>query len=337
MFRVAARPPACKPLRRRQPKETTLNAVMGRTEWLLLLGLSVLWGGSFFLVEVALTGLPPFCVVLARVGLGALALWAVLLARGIAPPRDAALWGAFLVMGLLNNAVPFSLIVWGQTEIASGLAAIINATAPLFTVLLAHRLTRDERLTPARLAGVALGFAGVVVMTGPDALAGLGAQVLAQLAVLGAALSYAFAGIFGRRFRGTPPLVTATGQLTCSTLVLAPIALAVDRPWTLPAPEPATWAALAALALLSTAAAYIVYFRLLASAGATNLLLVTFLIPATALLLGVGVLGEHLETRQVLGMLAIGLGLAAIDGRPLAALRHAIPAGGAFSRRSGRP
>lgn len=310
-----------------------MNAVMGRAEWLLLLGLSVLWGGSFFFAEVALAGLPPFCVVLARVGLAALALWTVLLLRGLPPPRSLRLWGAFLVMGLLNNAVPFSLIVWGQTQIASGLAAILNATTPLFTVVLAQWLTTDERLTPERLAGVALGLGGVAVMMGPDALAGLGAQALAQIAVLGAAISYALAGIFGRRFRGTPPLVTATGQLTCSTCLLLPVALLSDRPWSLPAPPPGTWLAIAGLAILSTAAAYVVYFRLLASTGATNLLLVTFLIPVTALLLGIGVLGEHLEARHLLGMLGIALGLAAIDGRIAAALRTTFAARGLGARR----
>lgn len=301
-----------------------MAAMMGRVEWLLLLTLSVLWGGSFFFVEVALADLPPFSVVLARVGLAALALWALLLARGIAPPRDPALWRAFLVMGVLNNVVPFSLIVWGQTWIAGGLAAIVNATTPLFTVLLAHCLTGDERLTRARLAGVTLGFGGVVVMTGPDALAGLGGELLAQIAVLGAAFSYALAGIYGRRFRTTPPLATATGQLTCSTVVLLPVALVLEPPWTLAVPSPLVWAALAAIALLSTAAAYVVYFALLARAGATNLLLVTFLIPVTAVLLGAGFLGEEVQGRQLVGMLGIALGLAAIDGRPGAALRGMI-------------
>jgi len=225
-------------------------------------------------------------------------------------------------MGGLNNLIPFSLIVWGQTEIASGLAAILNATTPLFTVLLAHLLTGDERLTVGRLAGVGLGFAGVVAMIGPAALAGLGAAALAQLAVLAAALSYAFAGIYGRRFREQPPLITAAGQVTASALLLAPLALIVDRPWTLPIPGAATIGAVAGIALLSTALGYVIYFRLLARAGATNLLLVTFVMPPVAILLGVAALGESLTAPQLAGLALIGLGLAAIDGRLLRLLRR---------------
>jgi drug/metabolite transporter (DMT)-like permease len=273
---------------------------MGPAEWLLLAALSVLWGGSFFFSEVALAELPPFTVVLGRIGLAAVALVVMVLASGQRLPRSLRLWGAFLVMGALNNLIPFSLIVWGQTAIASGLAAILNATTPLFTVVLAHLLTRDERLTPGRLSGVVLGLLGVALMIGPAALEGLGVAVVAQLACLAAALSYALAGIFGRRFRGTP------------------LALAVDRPWSLPPPGPSTWGALIALALLSTALAYIVYFRILAAAGATNLMLVTFLIPVSALVLGITILGERLAPGHLAGMALIALGLAAIDGRPLA-------------------
>jgi drug/metabolite transporter (DMT)-like permease len=289
--------------------------MMGPVEWLLLLTLSVLWGGSFFFAEVALAELPSFTVVLARVGLAALALLLIVLASGQRLPRSARLWGAFLVMGGLNNLIPFSLIVWGQTQIASGLASILNATTPLFAVVLAHALTRDERLTPGRLAGVLAGIAGVTVMIGPEALAGLGGQVLAELAVLGAALSYALAGIFGRRFRTTPPLVAALGQVCASTLMILPLALLTDRPWTLPVPGLATLGALAGIAVLSTALAYVIYFRILAAAGATNLMLVTFLIPVSALILGTTILAERLTPGQLGGMALIGLGLAAIDGR----------------------
>jgi drug/metabolite transporter (DMT)-like permease len=293
----------------------TINASMTAREWALLLFLSVLWGGSFFFNAVALTALPPLTLVLARVLIAALVLWAVIGALGLAVPRGRGVWGAFLVMGLINNAVPFSLIVWGQSHIASGLAAILNASTPLFTVLLAHVLTGDERLTPARAVGVALGFAGVAVMFG-DAAGLADAPVLAQLACLGAALCYALAGIFGRRFGrlGVAPLATAAGQVTASSLILLPLALAVDRPWTLEAPGPAPLAAVLAVALFSTALAYVVFFRLLATAGATNLLLVTFLVPVTAVLLGWLVLREALDLHQFLGAGLIGAGLAAIDG-----------------------
>jgi drug/metabolite transporter (DMT)-like permease len=287
---------------------------MGPVEWALLLLLSVLWGGSFFFVKVALAEIAPFTLVTARVGLAALALLVYIRARAIALPRAAGTWGALLFMGLLNNALPFSLIAFGQTRIDSGFAAILNATTPLFTVLLAHLLTRDERLTPARAAGVLVGFAGAVVLIGPSALDRFGADALAQLAVLAAACSYACAGIFGRRFRGLPPAVSAFGMLAGAFLLVLPIDLLVERPW-MATPGAVAAAATAGLALLSTAAAYLIYFRILATAGATNLLLVTFLIPVSALLLGALVLGERLAGSAVLGMGLIFLGLAVIDGR----------------------
>lgn len=295
----------------------TIHKTMTPLEWLLLLTLSVLWGGSFFFGEVALTELPPLTLVLGRVGLAAVVLNLVVVATGQRLPREVKLWGAFLVMGALNNFIPFSLIAWGQTEITSGLASILNATTPLWTVLLAHLLTHDEHLNGSKLAGVTFGLIGVVVMIGLAASDGIGLNVLAQIAVLGAALSYGFAGIFGRRFRriGVDPLVTAAGQLTGTTIMMLPVALLADRPWTLPAPSLTAWGAVVGLALFSTAVAYVIYFRLLASAGATNLLLVAFLIPVSALLLGITVLGETLEPRQLIGMTLIGSGLAAIDGR----------------------
>ena len=213
---------------------------MGPLEWILLLVLSVLWGGSFFFVKLAVAELPPFTIVLGRVGLAALALNLLVRARGQRMPGDRGSWAAFFAMGTLNNLVPFSLIVWAQTQIASGLAAILNGATPLFTVLLAHWLTADERLTWNRLLGVALGLAGVTVMIGMEALSGLGLHVLAEVAILVATVSYAFAGIFGRRFKGQPPLVTATGQVTATTVMMLPIVLIVDRPWTLAMPAPVT-------------------------------------------------------------------------------------------------
>ncbi|KMO14387.1 DMT family transporter [Methylobacterium platani] len=301
------------------------NRPMTPSEWGLLLVLSVLWGGSFFFVGVALRALPPLTLVVLRVGLAALILGLVLRVRGVPVPRGGRVWLAFLGAAFLNNAVPFCLIAWGQTHIASGLAAILNATTPLFGVLVAHVLTDDERLTGNRLAGVVAGLAGVAVMVGPSVLAGLGGEALAQGAVLLAALSYAFAGIYGRRFKrmGIPPLAAAAGQVTAASVLLLPVALAVDRPWTLPAPPATAVAAVLGLAALSTALAYVIFFRLLASAGATNLMLVTFLIPVSALLLGALVLGEPVVPRQLLGMALIGAGLVAIDGRLLRRRRPA--------------
>ena len=299
-----------------------IRTVMGAAEWTLLIILGALWGGSYFFGKVALTQLPPFTVAVCRLGLAAVVLHVVLRAAGYGLPGPGRAWHAFWVMGLLNNAVPMSLILWGQTRIGSGLAAILNASTPLFTVVLAHVFTRDERMTLNRVGGVLFGVAGVAVMIGPDALGGQRGDLAAQLAVLGAAVSYACAGIFGRRFGGIPPLVTAAGQVTASTLTLLPLALVVDRPWLLPLPGARTWTAVMALALLCTALAYVIYFRILAASGASNLLLVTLLMPASAILLGTTGLGEHLDPRQLAGMTLIAAGLAAIDGRAVGLLRR---------------
>lgn len=293
---------------------------MSATEWGLLLILAVLWGGTFLFQKVALAALPPITVLLARVVLAAPALGLTLVATGQRLPASGRAWLAFASMATLNNVIPFSLILWGQTRIASGLAAILNTCVPLFTAILAHVLTADERLTPRRLAGVLVGLGGVVWMIGPASLRGLGADVLAQLAVLGAGISYAFAGIYGRRFAGTPPLVTAAGQVTAAAVLTLPVALAVDQPWSLALPAARVWLALLGLAVISTALGYVVYFRILATAGATNLLLVTLLMPAIAVMLGISVLGEQLAPRHLGGMAMITAGLAVIDGRALAGL-----------------
>lgn len=297
--------------------DTTANRQMGAGEWGMLLALSALWGGSFFFNEIAVRQLPVFSVVVARVVLAALILLAVMRLSGQSMPKDRRIWAAFFAMGLLNNVIPFSLIVAGQQSLASGIASILNASTPLFTVIFAHFLTADERMTPTRLVGVLTGFLGVAVMIGPAALRGMGGDLGAQLMCLGGALSYALAGIYGRRFRamGVTPIQTATGQVAASSVILIPLMLIVDRPWTLPMPGADAMTALIGVAALSTALAYLLYFRILATAGATNLLLVTFLIPVSAILLGTLFLGEALLPRHITGMALIGLGLAAIDGR----------------------
>lgn len=297
--------------------ETISRRPMNLREWAMLLALAAVWGGSFFFNGIAVQELPVFTVVGFRVTLAALILLAILRLRGERMPRGRQVWAAFLGMGLLNNAIPFSMIVWGQQHIASGVASILNASTPLFTVIFAHVLTRDERMTTGRLAGVAIGFAGVAVMIGPAALRDLGVQVAAQLACLAGAVSYAFAGIYGRRFRamGISPISTATGQVMASGMILLPLVLLVDRPWTLAAPGPAAILALIGVAAISTALAYVLYFRILATAGATNLLLVTFLIPVSAILLGTLFLDETLLPRHLAGMALIGAGLVALDGR----------------------
>ncbi len=297
--------------------ETISRRPMNLREWAMLLALAAVWGGSFFFNGIAVQELPVFTVVGFRVTLAALILLAILRLRGERMPRGRQVWAAFLGMGLLNNAIPFSMIVWGQQHIASGVASILNASTPLFTVIFAHVLTRDERMTTGRLAGVAIGFAGVAVMIGPAALRDLGVQVAAQLACLAGAVSYAFAGIYGRRFRamGISPISTATGQVMASGMILLPLVLLVDRPWTLAAPGPAAILALIGVAAISTALAYVLYFRILATAGATNLLLVTFLIPVSAILLGTLFLDETLLPRHLAGMALIGAGLVTLDGR----------------------
>ena len=294
---------------------TINNKQMGRQDWVQLFFLSILWGGSFFFSKVALVELKPFTVVFGRVFIAAIALNIVVRATGHRLPTSLKMWVSFFVMGGLNNLLPFSLIFWGQTQISSSLASILNATTPVWAVLLAHFLTTDERLTPNRISGVIFGMIGVLFMIGFDALQGLGSDVIAQLAVVGAALSYACAGIYGKRFKETPAVVTATGQITGTTLMMIPIVIIFDKPWLLPMPGSNAWEALLGLALLSTALAYIVYFRLLSSAGATNLLLVTFLIPVSAILLGTIILGEQLDIQYFVGMGFISLGLIAIDGR----------------------
>jgi drug/metabolite transporter (DMT)-like permease len=296
-----------------------INRTMTPTEWALLVTLALLWGGSYFYIAIAIKVLPAFVIVAFRVTVGAALLYVAVRATGASMPRDAASWRAYFVMGFLNNVVPFSLIAWAQSHVESGLAAILNATTPLFAVVLAHYLTGDERMTAGRIAGLIIGFAGVVVMIGPDALGGMSADLLAELALLTASVFYAVSPIYARRFgrAGHAPIVSATGQFAAAAVMMLPLALVIDRPWTLPMPGLDVWAALIALATLSSAVAYIIYYRILKTAGAVNLLLVTFMVPVGAILLGAIFLHERLAAADFAGMGLIALGLAAIDGRVL--------------------
>jgi drug/metabolite transporter (DMT)-like permease len=288
---------------------------MNRTEWAFLLALSLLWGGSFFFTKIAVAELPPLTVALGRVGIAAAALAVLVRLSGVPGAGSLPGWAAIAVLALFNNVIPFSLYSWAQTEVPSALASILNAMTPIFTVLVAHLATADDKLTPQRGVGLMLGLAGVTVMIGPDILREVGTNVTAQVACLAAALSYAVGGVYGRRFRHIPALRLASLQLTASTVLLAPVALAAERPWTLAAPSAGAAAAIVGVALLSTALAYVIYFRILARAGATNVMLVTFLIPVSAIALGTLLLGEHLTGGQIAGMATIAAGLAAIDGR----------------------
>ena len=291
-----------------------INRVMGFKEWGLIIILSILWGGSFFFVGVAVKEVPPLTIVFCRVGLASIILLGIVYLKGDKMPASPSLWGGFIILGVLNNVIPFSLIVWGQTHIESGLASILNATTPIFSVVLAHLLTREERLTTNRVSGVLIGWIGVTVLIGIESLKGFGIEVIGQIAVLGAACSYACAAIYGRRFKDLSPLVVATGMLCSSTIMMTPLALIVDQPWNL-SPSVMTLMALFGLAAISTSLAYIIYFRVLATSGPTNILLVTFLIPLSAILLGVTVLGERLGWNAFVGMGMIFIGLIAIDGR----------------------
>ena len=293
---------------------------MSARDWLLLVILSTVWGGSFFFFEVALQTLPPFTVVLGRVGLGAMVLLAIARIRGEVLPFSATIARRYLLLGAISNALPFSFIVWGQTQIPSGLASIINAMTPIWAVLVGLLIGSDDRLTPAKAVGVALGFGGVAVLIGPDLLRELDPYSLGQLSVLGATICYGFAVHYGRRFGDTPALVNAAYMLTAATVWLTPVALLIDQPWTLD-PGLTGWGALLGLSVICTAFAYLLYFRILASAGATNMSLVTFLVPVSAISLGAVFLGERLGPTAFTGMAILFAGLAIIDGRALRLIR----------------
>lgn len=296
-------------------------ARMTRSDWASLALLSLLWGGSFFFAKVAVRDLPPLAVVLARVALAALALGLALAWRGVPLPRGAPLWRAFAAMGLLNNLVPFTPLFWGQTVIPSALASVLNATTPLFSLLVARAVIPGEGLAPGKVAGILLGLAGVAILVGVEAAAGARAALLPALACLGAALSYGCASVFGRRFGrlGVDPAAAAFGQTAATSALALPLVLAFAPPWRVAPPGAPVWAALLALGLLSTALAYVLFFRLLATAGPVNTSLVTLLVPVSATLLGGLFLGERLSGPQFGGMLLIGAGLLAIDGRVLPA------------------
>jgi drug/metabolite transporter (DMT)-like permease len=302
---------------------------MSREDMAVLLLLTLLWGGSFFFQQVALRSIAPLTLVLGRTALAAGLLWLFLWLRGTRLPLPPGAASAYLVLALLNNVIPWILFVHAQTQISGGLASIFNATTPIWGILVAHVLTADEKATPGKIAGVLLGFAGVGLMF-IGRLQG-GGDLLAELECLGATLAYALAGIWARRFRamGIDPVAVATGQLTGAALVMLPLVLLFEPPWHAAMPTPAAWASLIALATVSTSLGYALYFRLIASAGATNALLVTLLIPIPAILLGALVLGDVLAPRHFAGMALIAAGLVAIDGRLLRRRRHServIPA-----------
>ncbi len=283
-------------------------------DYLLLLAISAIWGSSFMFIKLAVADIPPMTLVAARLGLAALGLLLFLLATGRRLPRDWAVWRGFLVVAVVGNVAPFFLINWGEVTIDSGLAAILLATMPLATVVLAHAFTRDERLTPMTGLGMAVGFGGIVVLVGPEALAGFGREVVSQLAIVGAACGYAVSGVFVRRSRlvALPPAVTATGVLVTAALVAVPLALVVDRPWDLPAPGADSLWSVVVLALLCTSFAYLILFRLLATTGATFVSLLNYMAPVFGVFWGALLLSEplRLDALGALGLILLGLALA---------------------------
>ena len=283
--------------------------------WLMLVGLGLLWGGSFFFAGVAVKHVPPFTLAFLRFALAALALHVFIAGRYGIYDVLRTRWRAFLVLGLFNNALPHSMIFLGQTEIGAGLASILNATTPIWTVIVAHLMTEDEKLTGSKIAGTLIGLAGTVVLFSPQLSVGASVPLWAMALPLVAAISYGFAAVWSRQFRGVAPPVTAAGQLTASTLIILPVVLLHDVTGSLPIPPIDAIGAVLALALLSTAFAYILYFRLISMAGATNASLVTLLVPPSAILLSTIFLGERVGTEDWVGLGLIMLGLVVLDGR----------------------
>jgi drug/metabolite transporter (DMT)-like permease len=288
--------------------------------WLLIGILAILWGGAFFLIEVGLRSFPPITLVFIRVAFAVPPMWLAMQLMGQHLPRSAGDWGLLTVVGALNCALPFTLFFWGQQYLDSGYAAILNATTPLWGVVTAHFMTRDEKATPARIIGVLTGMAGIIIMVGPAAMQGLSNNLLAQIACVISTVFYSLAAIYGRRLSQTTltPMAVATGQTMMAAVLMIPIVLIVDQPWTMDMPRlDATMAGLT-LALLSTALAYTLYFRLIDRAGASNAQLVAFLMPILAVILGITFLGESLSAGQMIGAAVIALGLIILDGRLVA-------------------
>lgn len=300
---------------------------MNALTWTLLLLLGLIWGGSFFFARIAVHDIPPFTLVFLRLSIAALALHIYIRGRFGIYGLLRSHWRQFLLLGLLNNAIPHAMIFLGETEIGAGLASVLNATTPIWTVIVAHYATIDEKPSRAKIAGCFVGLVGTAVLVSPSAMTASDIPLWAVLLPVAGAVSYGFAGIYAKRFKGIPSPVTAAGQMTGSTLLMLPVSLAVDHPWTLSMPPMGTIEAVLALALLSTAFAYILFFRILTLAGATNTSLVTLLVPPSAILLGAVFLGERLGPIEIAGMLLIGLGLVILDGRLHARLLRSTTVG----------
>ena len=298
----------------------TQSPKLDGTGWLLIGILSILWGGAFFLIEVGLRSYPPITLVFMRLALAVPPMWFAMRLMGERLPKEPRIWGLLAIVGALNCALPFILFFWGQQYLDSGYASILNATTPLWGVITAHFLTSDEKATPARIIGVLIGMAGIVVMVGPEAMKGLSNNLLAQLACIISTIFYSFAAIYGRRLSQTEltPMAVATGQTMMAALMMVPIVAVMDQPWTMAAPRLDSTLAGITLAIFSTALAYTLYFRLIDRSGASNAQLVAFLMPILAIILGIAFLGESLSGGQIAGAGLIAVGLAILDGRLVA-------------------
>jgi drug/metabolite transporter (DMT)-like permease len=289
---------------------------MHPTHWVLLTCLSILWGGTFVFAKEALPYLPPLSLTLSRVLIAAIVLVPIVLVLGYRLPKTAAQWRNFAGMAVLNNIIPFGFIFWGQTMIGSGLTSVMNATTPLMALLVARGLA-GEALAAHKLAGIALGIAGVTVLVGPSALAGDRTSAFGMLLVVVGTLSYGLSALWGRRFKDVPPIVSAASQLVCSTVMMIPVAGFADQFWRLPMPPTSALVAIIALGVLSTALAYILFFKIMAEAGSNNAMLVTLLIPISGIALGALRFGETLTLNQIIGTTIIATSLLVIDGRLL--------------------
>lgn len=297
---------------------------MSTTAWLLLLLLASLWGSSFVFSKVAVAEIPPLTLVLLRVSLAATTLHIACLVMGVRLATTRRAWGAYFLMGALNNVLAFSLIFWGQQFIEASLSSILNAATPFFTVLIAGLVLADERFTVTKIIGLMIGFAGVVLVIGPRHLLGLGDHLLAELAIIGASIAYGLSGVFGRRFAAENPMATATGQLTAASVMMVPLAFLVESPLEIGVPSPPVVFSVLALAIVSTALAYMLFFQILKTAGATNTSLVTLLVPVFTVLIAVPVLGDTMDALKLLGLTVIGVGLMVLDGRPLRYVRKRL-------------
>lgn len=287
-------------------------------DWMLLLALVVMWGSSFMFNRIAVASLPPLTVVAGRIGIAAIVLIVIVHALGKRLPPPGRDWWPYLVIAIIGNAVPFYLITWGQQVVESALAGILIAIMPLATILLAHFLIAGEHLTRQRVAGFIIGFSGILLLMGPDALAGVGGdglRIVSQLAVLGGALCYALQSVLTRLIIKGDILVAAAATLLIAAVIAVPVALSLDRPWLL-APTASSVAAVVWLGVGPTALATVLYFMLIRSAGPTFMSLVNYLSPGVAVILGLLVLGETPQVYAYIGLALILAGLAFSQSRP---------------------